>query len=142
MARNTTAPVQNLDRSVGDARLDGRTDQPRWNRVVVLPELDVIVGRDHALLPFGIAVRSLGSALSAGRSIVSSSSARLLPILRITLALRSLTHSRMAVLSSTSEKNRRLRSRARTKRWTIWTATSTLALSRGLRTRAGSTTNS
>src|SRR5437016_14100711 len=57
MARNTTAPVQNLDRSVGDARLDGRTDQPRWNRVVVLPELDVIVGRDHALLPFGIAVR-------------------------------------------------------------------------------------
>src|SRR5947207_935437 len=57
MARNTTAPVQNLDRSVGDARLDGRTDQPRWNRVLVLADLDVIVGRDHALVPFGIAVR-------------------------------------------------------------------------------------
>src|SRR5436309_1923224 len=56
MARNTTAPVQNLDRSVGDARLDGRTDQPRWNRVIVLADLDVIVGRDYALLPFGIAV--------------------------------------------------------------------------------------
>src|SRR5436190_3722921 len=50
-------PVQNLDRSVGDARLDGRTDQPRWNRVIVLADLDVIVGRDHALVPFGIAVR-------------------------------------------------------------------------------------
>ena len=44
-------------RGVGDARLDGRADQSRRHRVVVLVDLDVIVGRDLALLPFGVAVR-------------------------------------------------------------------------------------
>ena len=38
------------------------------------------------------------------------------------LALRSVTHSRIAALSSSSEKKRRLRSRASTNRWTICTA--------------------
>ena len=40
---------------------------------------------------------------------------------------------------SASEKNRWLRSRATIQRWAIWTATSTFALSRGLRGRAGTT---
>ena len=41
--------------------------------------------------------------------------------------------------SSASEKNCRLRSAARIMRSTIWTPTSTLALSRGARTRVGTT---
>ncbi len=58
---------------------------------------------------------------------------RLAPSLRIRRALSSSTSTRMATFSSASEKKRRSRSRARTQRCAIWTATSTLALSRGLR---------
>ena len=46
------------------------------------------------------------SRYSAGRSNVSSSSARLLPTLRMTLALMAATHSRIATFSSASEKKR------------------------------------
>ena len=74
---------------------------------------------------------------SAGRSISANSSLRLTPSLRMILALRSAIVSRIAALSSWSEKKRRLRSLASTKRWTICTATSTLALSRGFLGRAG-----
>ena len=45
----------------------------------------------------------------------------------------------MAALASASEKNRRFLSLARIHRSTTWTPTSTLALSRGLRGRAGIT---
>jgi hypothetical protein len=55
-------------------------------------------------------------------------------------ALSSTTHSRIAAFSSSSEKKRWLRNLASTNRSTICTATSTFALSRGLRTRVGSTT--
>ena len=41
---------------VGDARLDLLADQARGHRVEVALDLDVIVGRDPALLPFGILV--------------------------------------------------------------------------------------
>src|SRR5665811_1791999 len=44
------------------------------------------------------------------------------------LALIAATQSRIAAFNSASEKKRRLRSFASTKRWTIWTATSTFAL--------------
>lgn len=67
----------------------------------------------------------------------ANSSLRLTPSLRIILVLRSATISRIAALSSLSEKKRRLRNLASTKRWTICTATSTFALSRGLRGRVG-----
>ena len=56
----------------------------------------------------------VGSAVSAGRSIVSSSSLRLLPMRRMTLALMAVTQSRIAEFNSASEKKRRLRSRAST----------------------------
>src|SRR5271169_2273854 len=49
---------------------------------------------------------------------------------RMTLALMAVTQSRIAAFNSASEKNRRWRSFASTKRWTIWTATSTFALER------------
>src|SRR5258707_7189397 len=55
--RNTTAFVQDLDRRRGEARLDGLTDQPRRYRVIVLVDLDVIIGTNQTLLPFGVAVR-------------------------------------------------------------------------------------
>jgi hypothetical protein len=69
--------------------------------------------------------------------MVSKNSRRLAPSLRIRRALSSSTSARMATFSSASEKKRRSRSRARTQRCAIWTATSTLALSRGLRGRVG-----
>ncbi len=47
--------------------------------------------------------------------------------------------SRIAAFSSVNEKKRRRCSRAAIQRWTICTATATLALSRGLRGRAGTT---
>jgi hypothetical protein len=47
------------------------------------------------------------------------------------------SRGRIAALSSAKEKNRRFRSRARIQRCATCTATSTFALSRGLRTRAG-----
>jgi hypothetical protein len=52
-------------------------------------------------------------------------------------ALRSATSSPIAWFNSASEKKRRLRSRARIQRSTTSTPTSTFALSRGLRGRAG-----
>jgi hypothetical protein len=58
----------------------------------------------------------------------------------MTLLLIVATHARIAVFNSASEMKRWLRSFANTKRSTICTATSTLALSRGLMIRVGSTT--
>jgi hypothetical protein len=51
--------VQDLDRGFGDTRLDGVADQPRGHGLEVLVDLNVIVGRDVALPPLGIAVRLL-----------------------------------------------------------------------------------
>ena len=84
MAGDAAALVENLDRGVGDARLDHLADEPRRHRVVMVVDLDVIVGRDPALLPFRIAIGLVRKRLSAGRSIVSNSSRRLLPSLRMT----------------------------------------------------------
>ena len=56
MARNPAAFVEDLDRAVGNARLDLLADQARGHRVVVALDLDVIVGCDPALLPLGILV--------------------------------------------------------------------------------------
>src|SRR5262245_25260857 len=54
MAGNPAALVEDLDRCVGYAGLDLLADQARRYRVVVVVDLDVIVGRNPALLPFGI----------------------------------------------------------------------------------------
>jgi hypothetical protein len=69
--------------------------------------------------------------------MVSNNCRRLAPILRIGRALSAASSSAIAAFNSASEKKRRWRRRARIQRSTISTATSTLALSRGLRTRAG-----
>ena len=101
MARHADALVQDLDRGVGDAGLDLLADEARRHRVIVIGDLDVIVGRDPALLPLGILIgRRSEAALSAGRSISANSSSRLTPSLRMILALRSATISRIAALSS------------------------------------------
>ena len=43
--------VQKLDRGVGDARLQLLADEARWHGVIMIRDLDVIVGRDAATLP-------------------------------------------------------------------------------------------
>ncbi len=56
MGRDALAGVEDLDRRVGDARLDHLADQPRRHRVVMAVHLDVVVGRDPAAPPFGVGV--------------------------------------------------------------------------------------
>jgi hypothetical protein len=97
--------MEDLDGGVGDARFDSFADKPGRRRVVVLVDLDMIIEPELAQLPLGVDVGRSRQRLSAGRSIVASSSFRLAPILRITLALRSATTARIAVFSSTSPKN-------------------------------------
>src|SRR5580658_10306622 len=56
VARNPLAVVEELDRAVREARVDGLAQQGEWHRVVMVINLDVIVGRDRAALPLGILV--------------------------------------------------------------------------------------
>ena len=56
VARDTLALVEDLDRRAGNARLDHLADQFRRHRVVMVRDLDVIIGRDAGPLPFRIAV--------------------------------------------------------------------------------------
>ena len=56
MARDAFALVEQLDRRVGETRVDGLAQQLERYRVVMLVDLDVIVGGDGAALPLGIAV--------------------------------------------------------------------------------------
>src|SRR5664280_3125731 len=140
MARDTLALVEDLDRRAGDARLDDLADQLRRHRVVVAGDLDVIVGRDAGPLPFRIAVRRVRQRIE--RRAVKR-------LQQLVAALADAAHDlgidrRYAVtdrgVQFGQREEARLRSFASTKRWTIWTATSTFALSRGFITRAGSTT--
>jgi hypothetical protein len=43
--------VEQLDRLVGKARIDGLAQKPEWHRVIVLVDLDVVVGRDASRAP-------------------------------------------------------------------------------------------
>src|SRR3954451_5910073 len=56
MARNSNAFVEDLDGGVGEPRLDGLTQQPERHRVVMMVDLDVVVGRDTTALPFSISI--------------------------------------------------------------------------------------
>src|SRR5438552_8488390 len=56
VARNPLALVEDLDRALCEARVNGLAQQPEWHRVVVVIDLDVIVGRDGAALPLGILI--------------------------------------------------------------------------------------
>ena len=117
----------------GDPRLDLLAEQAVRHRVVVLVDLDVVVEADPAALPLGVVV-GLGRQRLQRRPVELARTAarRLTPSRRIGRSLRSSSSSRIAALSSASEKKRRWRSRARIQRSTTWTPTSTLALSRGL----------
>ena len=60
MARDPAPLCRNLDRTVGDARLQPLTDEARRHRVLVIANLDVIIGCDPTLLStrhIGISVR-------------------------------------------------------------------------------------
>src|SRR5580692_4025120 len=56
VARNPLALVEDLDGSVREARLHGLAQQPERHRVVMVIDLDMIVGRNGAALPLGILV--------------------------------------------------------------------------------------
>ena len=56
VARDPLALVEDLDGAVGEARLDSLPQQGERHRVVMVVDLDMIVGRDRAALPLGILV--------------------------------------------------------------------------------------
>ena len=56
MGRDPRAVVEDLDGGVGETRLDRLAQQPERYRVVMIVDLDVIVGRDAAALPLGITI--------------------------------------------------------------------------------------
>ena len=56
VAGNALALVEQLDRGCGEAHVDGLAQQSIRRRVVVIVDLDVIVGRHRAALPLGILV--------------------------------------------------------------------------------------
>ena len=56
VARDPRALVEDLDRAVREARINCLAQQLEWHRVVMVTNLDVIVGRDRAALPLGIFV--------------------------------------------------------------------------------------
>ena len=60
MTGDAAALAKDLDRGVGDARFDLLTNQPRRHRIVVIGNLDVIIGRDAALAPFRIPIGLVG----------------------------------------------------------------------------------
>ena len=79
MARDTLALVEDLDRRAGDARLEFLADQLRRHRVIMVGDLDVIIGRDAGPLPFRIAVGRVRQRIERRTIELSSSSLRLLP---------------------------------------------------------------
>jgi hypothetical protein len=56
VARNPLALVEDLDRAIREARINGLAQQGERHRVVMGINLDVIVRRDRAALPLGILV--------------------------------------------------------------------------------------
>src|SRR5260370_30273548 len=134
-ARNPLALVEHLDRAIREARINGLAQQGERHRVVMGIDLDVIVRRDRAALPLGILVALVRKPfqrrpVETGEEIVAALLERL-HHLRV--------DRRYAVTNGLIQLDR-LRSLPSTKRETMPTAASTLALSRGRRTRAGSTT--
>ena len=56
MRRDPVAGMAHLDGGVGDPGLEQFPDQPRWDRVEVPVQFDVVIGRDTAAFPLGIGV--------------------------------------------------------------------------------------
>ena len=133
MGRDQLAAMEDLHRLGRDARLHFFAQQPERHRIEVLLDLDVVVEVDPAALPVGIFIRCRRQrpAARAGRAARRARAASC-PSRASADRSAASTSSRIAWFSSASEKNRRLRSRARIQRCTTWTPTSTLALSRGL----------
>lgn len=105
--------------------------------VVMLGDLDVIIEIDPAALPLGILVRLIWQwgqrrAIELFEQIAPAS-----PPAPERSIVQLDKERKFASLRAASEKKRRSRRRARIHRPTIWTPTSTLALSRGRYGRAG-----
>src|ERR1700752_3361222 len=62
--------MEDLDRAIRESRIDGLAQQRERHRVVMVIDLDVMVGRDGAALPLGILV-ALPRKLSQRRPVES-----------------------------------------------------------------------
>src|SRR6266478_1207946 len=140
VARNPLALVEHLDRAIREARINGLAQQGERHRVVMGIDLDVIVRRDRAALPLGILVALVRKPfqrrpVETGEEIVAALLERPhhLRVDRryaVTNGLIQLNQGEEAPIAQPAELNEE----------TMPTAASTLALSRGRRMRAGSTT--
>src|SRR5258708_6106456 len=135
VARDPLALVEDLDGAVGETRLNGLPQQPERHRVVMVVDLDMIVGRDRAALPLGILVALARKPFQRRPVETGKRSLRLCFRCFITFALIFVTQSRTASFNSAKEKKRLLRSLPSTKRETMPTAASTLALAKAVNCR-------
>jgi len=79
-------------------------------------DFDVVIEADPAFLPFRVKIGLDRQLIECGALDLIEQRTRLVPRCRVTRSLSCVTSSRMAALSSTSEKKRRLRSFAMTQR--------------------------
>ena len=136
---NPVATVEALEGGFRDAHIQLFFNERMGYRVIVAVHRHVVVDVHAGLFPLGVHVRLLGRGCRAGLSSASKCSRREPGSFLKGRALSFSSSSRMAALSSAREKKVRCRSAARIQRSTTSTPASTLALSRGRRTRVGNT---
>ena len=98
----------------------------------MLLDLDVVVEPELALFPLALGVGFRRQRLERRALQLLEQRLRLAPRCRVTRAFSAVSSSAMAAFNSASEKKRRFLSLAMIQRVATSTATSTLALSRGL----------
>ena len=137
MAGHAATSDEDLDRARGDADIGPLADELIGNAVVVALDLEVVVDADLGPLPGRELVWPVRQRLQ-GRSVDRLEDAASAAFeLSEGPVVQPFDRSAIAALASAIEKNVRLRRAARIQRSATWTPTSTLALSRGLRERAG-----
>ncbi len=128
---------EDLNHARAHAHLDTLADVLVGHGVVRVLDLDVIVGMDFGELPLRVLVRARRQCGECRPIQLNEARAARTSSFWNGRSFSSISNASMAALSSASEKNWRLRRRARIQRSTICTPVSTFDLSRGLRTRAG-----
>ncbi len=140
MTGDALAGGEDLDGTVGEPGPELVSEVAVRHRVVMLLDLDVIIEADPAFLPFGVDVGLGGQGAEGGAlQLLEQLSPAGAEMARHTAVQLFQELADGVVQLAAREKKVRFLRRARIQRCTTWTPTSTFALSRGLRGRAGIT---